>query len=321
MNLTLLQAQQVLELTRIDGLTPDTIESAAKRARKRWHPDNVAYLNNPAETERHTRNFQSVDAAKDVLLSYIAGTYQAGEKTHGAQTQAPTKEPDEVIRENARSMQAKLAALWEQIRQTKFKWTSQRVAVSPGFKIRDLLRQDLDDDIASLSMISYCYGVFAFGVPAAILSAANQYLGIAALAVVAAHALSCIIGMIPLSRYWMPANIQPVVFWFINVGLAVFRWAERHTRDGAWWAKLLVLMPVLISMIWKNLVLRPLFFITGLIVKEKVIGAVEKEVSYYAGAADWYIEHLLKKVPSEMDHDELFDLSHVYSALGGYPHD
>ena len=43
---------------------------------------------------------------------------------------------------------------------------------------------------------------------------------------------------------------------------------------------------------------------------------VKQNVNYYADAAEWYVDDLIKKDPELMTREELFHLSHLYTELG-----
>ena len=73
-------------------------------------------------------------------------------------------------------------------------------------------------------------------------------------------------------------------------------------------------IPILISKLVKYLILYPVYFIAGLFLNKKV-GEVKQDVTYYADLADWYIEELLNTDPAQMDEEQLFNLSYLYSEL------
>ena len=63
----------------------------------------------------------------------------------------------------------------------------------------------------------------------------------------------------------------------------------------------------------KWIIIFPIFALAGSLLKEKRMGKIQENVRYYAGMADWYIEHLINTEPNSLNRAELFDLSALYS--------
>lgn len=127
--------------------------------------------------------------------------------------------------------------------------------------------------------------------------------------------ISCLLGILPLSRFWLPEQLQTIMLWFINFGLGVYNWAERESTTAALWVQILVAIPNLFALAIKYIILFPLTEIAKAIVQDKVVGVVKENVNYYADIAEWYISDLLNKNPNEMSRDELFHLSYLYTEL------
>lgn len=314
MELTFDQAIELLEITDISKLSVDDIAQLEKKSKKRWHPDKVSHLKNDEITQEYTNKFQQIETACKMILSYLNGTYQAGE-AFTETSNASHKEPEDVIRENASNIQVTLRDLWNLIKEKKYKWTTENVILSDGFKLKDLLREDFKEDIAMLSVVSFFYGFVILWILIAIGTAISPIIGAFIGIFWILQALSCACGLLPLSRFWLPESIQSIMIWFINFGLKIYNWAENESRAAAWWVQLLVAIPNLFALAIKYIVLFPLYETTKLIVGDKVVGIVKKSVNYYAGAAEWYIDDLILKNPDEMTGDELFHLSYLYSEL------
>lgn len=315
--MNLREAMDILELTSVDTLTPEALLHAAKKAKKRWHPDAIAWRKDANETERYTRNFQQIESARGVVEAYLDGSYETGDRAKSGATHA-SREPADVIRENAAEMKRKISAVWAEVKLRKYRMTVERVVVSAGHKVSDLLQTDFDDDIAILSVISLFYGGLVFGLIAGAVGSGNRFLGVCAESVFVAQILACVLGMLPLSRYWLNERVQEAMLWFVNFGLRIFYWTERRVRTDPWWAQLIVALPVLTALILKNLLLRPMVFVAKIVAKDRMVGVVVKDVSYYAGLADWYVEQLLTKSVDKMTEEELFHLSHFYSEMAGF---
>lgn len=187
--------------------------------------------------------------------------------------------------------------------------------MSDGYKLKYLLHEDFKEDIAMLSIVSLFYGVILIGVLSAIGSAINPMIGSLIGIFGIFQAISCLLGLMPLSRFWLPNQIQEVMIWFINFGLGVYNWAERESSSAAWWVQLLVAIPNLFALAFKYIILFPLTEIAKAIVQDRVVGVVKENVNYYADVAEWYIQELLHKNPNDMSRDELLHLSYLYSEL------
>lgn len=316
MELTFDQAIELLEITDISTVRTEDIPQIEKKMKKRWHPDRVAHLKDGNITKEYTEKFQQIETACQMVLSYLQGTYQAGD----AFTQTSDKvyeEPEEIIRRNAPAMQETLKGLWALIKERKYKWSVSEVTLSDGFKLRDLLHEDFKEDIAMLSIVSFFYGLLVFAILIIIGNAISPVLGTIIAIIWVLQALSCFLGFAPLSRFWIKNQVlQDVMLKFINFGLGIYNWAEEQgqTSDKVW-VLLLIRLPVIFAKLIKYIILFPLYELAKAFVGDKIVGVVKQKVNYYADAAEWYIEELLFKHPDEMTGDELFHLSYLYKEL------
>ena len=316
MELTFDKAIELLEITDISKIPIEEMPQLEKKAKKRWHPDKIAHLKNSVITQEYTINFQLIESACQMISSYLNGTYQAGEAfSFTDKKQTVHEEPEEIIRKNASDIQNTLKNLWDFIKEKKYKWSVKEVLLSDGFKLKDLLTQDFKEDIAGLSVVSFFYGCLVLGILTLICSAISPVLGTIVGIFWAVQALSCILGLLPLSRFWLPETIQNIMLWLINFGLSIFNWAESEGQTAAWWIQLLIAIPVLFALAIKYIILFPLYEIAKLFVGDKILGIVKKNVNYYADAADWYVEELINKNPNDMTSDELFHLSYLNTEL------
>lgn len=312
MEITFDQAVELLEITDISKLTAQDIPKIVKKAKKRWHPDNVAHLNDANLTADYNIKFQEIDEASDMILSFLQGTYQTG--TAFANDDEPTyNEPEEIIRENANDMQETLKGLWSLIKEKKYKWSVREVTLSDGFKLGSILNEDFKEDIAKVSIISFFYGCLFFGLVVLITGLFSPFLRTLAEIIWLIQALACIVGFSPLSRLWLPTVIQEIMFKLINFGLAIYNWANDSASH--WLVELLVQVPVLFAYAIKYIILFPLYELAKAVVGDKTVGVVKRNVNYYADAAEWYIDELMTKDPLTMSSDELLHLSYVNSQL------
>lgn len=314
MELTFDQAIELLEITDISKVKVTDIPAIEKKLQKRWHPDRVAHLNNPALTEEYTIKFQQIEWACQMIISYLEGTYHAGEGF--TQARADTyREPEEIIRENAPEMQQTLRSLWTMIKERKYKWSEEEVVLSDGYKLKDLLREDFKEDISILSVVSFFYGLVFLSILAVIGNAIHPAIGAVVAVIWMLQALSCFLGFAPLSRFWLPASVSAIMIKFINFGLGIYHWAEERGQNSNGWVILLIRIPVLFAKLVKYLILLPLTELAKAFVGNKVVGVVKQKVNYYAGAAEWYVEQLVNADPAEMTYEELSHLSQLHSEL------
>ena len=309
-------AIEILEIVDISKVSLDELSRITKKAKIRWHPDRIAQYKDEEEIAKYTHYFQLIAPAAEMVESYLRGEHQAGEKFEREPTQE-VRDPAEVIRENAPDMQANLRDLWERVRQSNFKHTVQEVVLSDGFRLKDLLRQDFKEDLAGLSIISLVCGLVLTVVIGTIVQLMLPPLGVVVLVFGGLQALACLLGFLPLSRFWLPEKVQEIMLWFINLGLTFFHWISRNSEGTRVVLQLLVGIPVLLSYLVKYLVLFPLYELAKLIVGDRVVGVVKESVNYYAGGAEWYIEQLMTKAPYEMSEKELYDLSYLYGEFQG----
>jgi hypothetical protein len=315
MELTFDKAIELLEITNISKIKIEDLPQLEKKLKKRWHPDRVSHLNDPAITEEYTVKFQQIELACQMVYSYLSGTYHAGDAF--TQTKKNThEEPEEIIRKNAPEMQQTLESVWNLVKEKKYKWSEQEMILSDGFKLKDLLHEDFKEDIAMLSVVSFFYGLVFLGILTAIGFAINPAIGTIVSIVLLLHVIACALGFAPLSRFWLPVPVSEVMIRFINFGLGIYHWAEDQAQNSSKsWVVLLIRIPVLFAKLIKYLILLPLTELAKVFVGNKIVGVVKQKVNYYAEAADWYIEQLINSHPDDMSSEELFHLSYIYSEL------
>ena len=285
------KAIEILEITDIDDLTPKSLKRYVKTAKKRWHPDTILHQDDSEVAEKFTQNFQLIEPAANLLNAYLKGDYHVGEKFKQKQ-ETMSKEPFEVIRENASEIQSKLKNLWDRIQEKKHKHTVEEVVLSDGFVLKDLLNDDFKEDIAMLSIISFFSYNNTFGILTLIIAIINPTIGLIGGLFWLTYAIFCFLAFIPLSRFWMSEKLLPVMYWFIEFGIGIYNWmSQTFPRSLA--IQLFLRIIKLFAQLVKYLVLFPLYELAKLAVGTKVVGIVKEKANYYANAADWYIEDLL----------------------------
>lgn len=313
--LTFDQAIEFLEITDISKIKIEDLPQLEKKIKKRWHPDRVSHLHDPIITQEYTEKFQQIEIACKIIMSYLNGNYHAGE-VFSQPHQSAYDEPEEIIRKNAPDIQQTLKNVWNIVKEKGYKMTSKEVLLSDGFNLKNLLTEDFKEDLAMLSIISLFYGVIILGILTGIAGGLHPVLGGIVSIVLLIHVLSCVCGFLPLSRFWLPTQLNNLMIKFINFGLGIYNWAENQVQNSNnVWIILLIRLPVLFAKLIKYIILFPLNEIAKAIIGDKVVGVVKQNINYYADAAEWYIEELINKNPADMTHDELFHLSYLYTEL------
>lgn len=311
------RAIELLEITDISKVKVDDIPKLEKKAKGRWHPDRVSHLGDDALTKEYTVNFQQVEVACQLIYSFLKGTYQAG-NTHTYTHRSVREEPEDIIRKNAPELQSFIRSVWATVKEKRYQWTVEEVLLSDGYKLRDLIDRDYKEDIALYSMVSLFYGLVFFGLPALVALGFNPILGWVLFGAWTIHAIACLIGVAPLSRFWLPIEVSDVMVWLINVGLGIYHWAERQVQNSEKvWLVLLVRIPVLYGKLVKYLIMFPIYEIAKLVIGDKMVGVVKAKVNYYTYFAEWYIDALIAKDPKNMTVEELYDLTEINSAFQG----
>ena len=168
-----------------------------------------------------------------------------------------------------------------------------------------------------LSIVSLFYGTVTLGILTALAGLVSPILGSLVGLIWLAQLIFCVLGVLPLSRFWLPEQAQDVMVRLVNFGLGAYHWAESRAEESASvWVLLLVRGPVLLAKAAKYVVLLPAYELAKVFVGDRVVGVVTTDVSYFAEAAEWYIEELLGKDPQEMVDEELYHLSYLYRELG-----
>lgn len=317
MELTFDLAIEILEISDISKVSLENLPRVIKSAKRRWHPDRIAQNQDEQETEKYTQYFQLIDPASKLIKAYLNGTYHAGDKFE-RESGVEYQEPVEVIRANAGGMQNSIQNSWDRIKQTKFKQEQKEIILSDGFRLSDLLTQDFKEDIAALSIISLIYGVLVCMLIILVVSLILPPLGVVVGIAWFLQAFACILGLLPLSRFWLPDKVQDPMLRLINFGLGIYNWVFRKSTTGSVWVQLLVNIPTILAQGVKWIILFPLVEISKAIVKDKVVGVVKEKVNYYAGGAQWYIEELINKSPMSLSEEELFDLSFLYGEFRSF---
>lgn len=306
--MTLDEAIELLEITTdLDSLTEKELYEKRKRAMRRWHPDPHT---DEAVKARYEQHFKRIEPAVQLLLQYLNGTYIPGQPFEESQS-AGRGISEEELRREAPQYKERIHSAWEQIRRQGWKMGSQETILSDGFSLRDKLREDLNDDIAALSILSFFSGFYAFAA-LAIPAAFFPILFYLATPLFLFHTLCCLVLLLPLSRLWLPGKLADVALFSGNTGLRI---GDFILSNLGRWAifRMLVMWPFYFAKGASLLIVRPLYELVGHLLKDKVVGVKKRMVRYFNDFyPEAYVDLLLGKDPAQMDYIELVHLSDIY---------
>lgn len=294
--LTLQESLRLLEITNLDGIKEGDLTCIRRKAQKRWHPDTIAYTRPSAETlKRYEQNFSLIDVAIAIVEAYLKGDLHTTTQFSEDYKATRTTPPQETIRQNASVMQETLRNNWSKIKKIGYKSHEETVILSEGVRIRDLLKQDLKDKVPVICIISLFNGTVFFlliSIIFGLLTDENPFVMSVAYIIWCVQASSCVVGFLPLSRFWLPTKVSDFVAFFIKVGIyfqiIILVWME---RCGCFVVLALPMsIAALLVYIVELVVLYPIYGLFGLIIGEHKLGKIQERIRYYAGFADWYIE-------------------------------
>ena len=212
-------------------------------------------------------------------------------------------------------MKQRIMDVWEMVRKKNYKLEVQQVELSDGFSLRELLKEDFENDVAQLAVISLCYSIFFITIFGVIGVLIWEPLGGVILFAGAVQVLSCVFAFLPLSRFWLPESVAYFMVGEVNYGLGIYNWANQESQFANFLVKLFVQLPVLAAWLIKYIILLPLYELAKVLVGDRIVGIVRQNLFYYAGVADWYVLEILNKPEQDLTSDDLFALSHLYTEI------
>lgn len=315
MTLTFDKAIEILEIADIASISVNDISNIRRGAQKRWHPDKIQRLNDEIKSREYENNFKYIDEACVIIEAYLKGTYHSGQAFEQQENQQRQRSWENTIK-NAKTVQEEFKNIWSTIKAKKFKLSIKEIVLSDGFNLKDLLINDFKEDIAMTSIVSMFYGVFLGLLIAGFGYIINPMVGNIVMIPIIAHIVFCLLGTLPLSRFWLNKEVSNIMLKFINFGNSLFEWAEFHSKESnKWYLQILAFMPALFAVSVKYIILFPTYEIAKLFVKDKIVGIVKQKVNYYAEGAEWYIDDLLKKQVENMSDEEIEHLFYLYEDL------
>jgi len=235
-----------------------------------------------------------IDSAVDLVKAFISGELHVGDRTTGQHSNTVHEEPEEVIRRNAPELQMELRKIWDNVKQQGYKLKEEVVTHYPGNPYKELLARDLEDSVLLFSIASFFFGLFLYAflliISMALLSNYPTILNIVLLflgCIWFIQALACFLGLLPLSRFWLPQKVGDIVVKLINSGMNFFILVDRFGLTRNMFLGFLFGIPILLAKVMQSLVLTPIYLIAGMLLGNRTFGRVEGKVKYYSGYAEW----------------------------------
>lgn len=320
-------ALELLEISDVSSIKAEDLKQVRKRAMRRWHPDRIAHTNPAPElVEQYEQNFKNIDAALDEVEAFLRDGVGSGFERRSTQAEAQA-EPEDIVTRNAPDNQSTLRSVWPKAKAERFEFQQEDVVVTEGVSIQAALDEDLNDRVPAIAVFAlgagFLYLLLALlggGLVAVIFELmgfswiGNLLLGTILLAW-CAQAISCLIVMTPLSRFWMPPQLADVTLGVVNATQNAARsWLDDEGGIGKWAHGLLSVFAFLVH--W--LIAFPLFKLAGLALKERRIGRNVVTIDYYAGYSGPYLERLMNSPVDDLTIEELFDLSAAVSRFKAF---
>ena len=322
-----------LEKAPIDQWEP-IFKKLEKEARIKWHPDHAP----KGKDQEYTELTQDINEAVELLKTEIGNkTRGIGEKLEKEREEKFTKEQRQqadVLRRSVKRMQEKIQESWSKIKNKIDQLERRDEVIAQGQKWADII----DDEIQHATLTKAVGAIATYTiiyVPIALFcgfflgNSGIGYLFTELISLIMLVSLtSCFLGILPLSRYWLPQPIEILMGFFITVGLAIARFlggkgifrpttgtsAKDNTRA---FIGVFISAPIFISKVFEMIVLRPIYFLIKKMLGDRGEADFVRSKFYYAGFDITYIDYLLSKPPEEFDTEEILNIQKIFRFVGG----
>jgi hypothetical protein len=220
------------------------------------------------------------------------------------------------LSKEAPAWQNDIQNVWQRIQGAGWKMTTKETIYSHGFRLRDVLRGDLKDDIMAISVMSIFNGYYAFLLSCLPLLV-FPYLIYVTMALWLIHSILCLLLILPLSRIWMWDWLTDAALFSCNKGLAVGR-LMMDTLGRLRFFRVLLTWPFYFAKGMTLLFIMPLFELVGYFLGEKKVGVKKRRERYLGDYPESYIAHLLTRAPAQMSWSELRHLSDIHQICLGF---
>ena len=319
--ITLGEAIRLLDIymPNLDEITDEELEAIEQEALEKWSVEHNAHLHLSQEQKaQYEENRALVSESIAAIKQYRNGELYLPPKLRPGFKLPPNHLDEATLREEAYASQTTLRNLWELIARKRFKRKKLKLKVTEGTSVKEALMTDLRDDIptgAIVSTFSVFYLVVLLGIIGLFFKNKQPfydiYMGSLGLFWLVQFG-ACLLGVLPLARYWLPTYMLGIVSFFINIGVNLYNHvrSQRNVLLG-----LLFGLPGLLTTAFKYLILYPLYILVGEILASRQIGSVKTRVDYYANIEEAYAKVLIEEDPLQLNFDDLQVLSHLHTQL------
>lgn len=318
-SISLTEAIELLEILDIESTQVDDLRAIGRRAKRRWHPDRISYQNPSEERLRkYNQNFARIDDALEVIRAFLSGKAEVSPKAR-FKNRGPEVTPEEAVRRHAPANQDTVRSAWNRVKETSFHMTLEEVVLSEGRTVKDLLDDDLNDEIPATALASLWIGLVIFMVVGLVASVLPAIIGATAGSIVLigvtlawfVQAGASIVALIPLCRFWLPDKYLAVVGQIVDKTVAIMYRTEEET-----WSIWVFGIPMMLILATNWAIIRPIYKLAGLVFSDKILGRNVVSMKYYAGLSEDYLEYLVNGDVRAFTAEELFHLAHAASELG-----
>ena len=310
------EAIELLEITEdVDHLSESDLTRIQRTAQRRWHPDKVPKADEGTR-KRYEENFKKIELAMALIRRYKKDGYIPRSEQFDAADMDDWKssQKEEANRRQAPEWLAYAQTVWAKVKQANWRMTLREEVLSDGFPLRDVLRQDLRDEVAIWSMVSILCGFYLF-VAASLVALFLPFLFFAIAPAFLLHVLLCLLLAMPLSRLWLPGWLGDLAYKSQQMLLEVGYFMERVPL-----LRRLIVWPWYFANGFNLLILRPLYELAGYLLRDKIVGIKKRNTFYFETYDTRYVEVLLSKQPQQMNRLELNDLFSLYNMLLTFKH-
>lgn len=334
-NMTPADAFQILNLSASDlenmkKMNENSLDSYLKKikrnSQKQWHPDKIASTNpSPEIVQRYQQNFIKIETSIQIVQSYILGEspiYSQQSNTDEDQTsyQSRKSADENVVLNHILHMQKTLKDILEEVQLNDYKYRKEKIILVQGRRLKDMLRQDIDDNIPVICVLAFINWIFVMillgGTVGAITDDNPIALGIMN-SLLLLQFFCCFLGLLPVSRYWLPNPIFAIVQSVVGGGMRIHMFIVERANSSEFFFFLtipLILIGWFATFI-KWVAIAPIYLIIGIFIGDIRLGEITDVVHYYADVPLRHINKLINENPDHLNMEHIYTLSHLYKEL------
>jgi hypothetical protein len=333
----------ILGISGLCTLTSKDIQRKRVQLMKIYHPDMTRNFSRK-ERDFYEERAKSINNATDKVLSFL---YKLDNNPIMANEDVEVKINEELQIEEVsgitiQSMQETINNLWYRIRKTNYKMNEKTVTLSSGISVNKMIDIDIEYEIYDLAFSSIFGASLMYFVVFLIVyfilqentDITNFYiLNLIFKYSIITHLVASVIVITPFSRFWLNRNFFNIMISVVKLGeffytsiSGFFNFLYRIVSNDkelsqsdccipSIFCHIYFFIPVLLSIIFKIIIINPIYCTISALFGKIIVGRVEKKTRYYAAYPESYIEELINKKPDEFSEINRIHLLHIYSEL------